>query len=137
MREELIESLFCEIINQPNNTSIWHEFANRLHDNVTLSWGSGVMAREKDQVLSELMNIAKAFSSPEGFTAELVCVLGCDLPGFEADNNHRYHAVVFYSKLEPYSSWTFVLDEDDANHVTAIRGAKSDQFCLFRVPVTE
>ena len=69
MREELIESLFCEIINQPNNTSIWHEFANRLHDNVTLSWGSGVMAREKDQVLSELMNIAKAFSSPEGFTA--------------------------------------------------------------------
>lgn len=137
MGKEWIESLFCKIINQPRNTAAWNEFANQLHDNVTLSWGSSVMARKKDQVLSELMNIAKAFSSPEGFTAELVVVLGCDLPDFEADNNHRYYAVAFYSKLEPYSSWTYVLDKDETNLVTAIRGAMSNQFCLFRVPGTE
>ena len=137
MSEELIESLFCMIINQPSNTAAWNAFSCLLRDNVTLSWGSGIQGRNKKQVLSELMNMAKALSSPEGFTAELVCVLGCDLPGFEADNNHRYHAVALYSKLEPYSSWTFVLDEDEANQVSAIRGARSDQFCLYRIPATE
>lgn len=133
MGKKMIESVFCTIINQPDNAEAWKEFSNRLNDNVTLSWGSGVYGRNKEQVLAELKKMAKALSSPEGFTAELVCVLGCDLPGFEADDNHRYYAVALCSKLEPYSSWTYVLDEDESGQVTAIRGAMSNQFCIFRV----